>query len=74
MIQREKHETDVGFAVSQVKRYVETGTVEAIDVSLVTLDAEALCIHGDGPNATDVGAAIRLALGEIGCEIVPVTE
>ncbi len=74
VIQREKHETDVGFAVSQVKRYVETGKVEAIDGSLVTLDAEALCIHGDGPNATDVGAAIRLALGEIGCEIVPVTE
>jgi UPF0271 protein len=73
VIQREKHETDVAFAVSQVKRYIESGQVEAMDGSLVTLDAESLCIHGDGPNATDVGSAIRSTMNEIGCKITPVT-
>ena len=72
VIQREKHKTDVEFAVSQVKRYVTTGRVETIDGSLITLDAEALCIHGDGPNATEVATAIVSALDEIGCSINPV--
>lgn len=69
IIQREKHETDVEFASSQVRRYVETGMVEANDGSLVELDAESLCIHGDGPNAVAVADAVRATLDEIGCKI-----
>lgn len=72
IIQREKHETDVTFAASQVRRYVETGKVEANDGSLVELDAESLCIHGDGPNSVEVADAIRTTLKEIGCQIDPV--
>ena len=73
VIQRTKHETDTEFAAAQVKRYVQSGEVEAIDGSTIALDAESLCIHGDGPNSTDVGDAVRAALEEIGCEIAPVT-
>jgi UPF0271 protein len=72
VIQRTKHETDVAFAAAQVRRYVTSGQVEALDGSLVTLDAESLCIHGDGPNATEVGDAVRAALKESGCAIAPV--
>ena len=49
-----------------------TGKVEATDGSLIELEAESLCIHGDGPNATAVGDAVRAALNEIGCTIAPV--
>ena len=72
VLQREKHETDTAFAAAQVQRYVKDGQVEAIDGSLITLDAESLCIHGDGPNATEVGDAVRTALNDIGCAIAPV--
>ncbi|MGR8920160.1 MAG: 5-oxoprolinase subunit PxpA [Gammaproteobacteria bacterium] len=72
VIQRTKHETDVEFAAAQVRRFVETGKVEAMDGSLVELDAESLCIHGDGPNATEVGDAVRAALADLGCKIAPV--
>jgi UPF0271 protein len=72
ILQREKHDTDVAFAASQVRRYVETGKVEANDGTLVELDAESLCIHGDGPNSVEVADAVRAALNEIGCEIAPV--
>ncbi|MGB1883984.1 MAG: 5-oxoprolinase subunit PxpA [Gammaproteobacteria bacterium] len=72
VIQRTKHETDTAFAAAQVKRYVESGKVEALDGSLIPLDAESLCIHGDGPNSTDVGDAVRKTLDEIGCKIAPV--
>ena len=72
ILQREKHETDVDFAAAQVRRYVETGKVEANDGSLVELDAESLCIHGDGPNSVQVADAIRAMLNDIGCKIDPV--
>jgi UPF0271 protein len=74
VIQRHKHETDVTFACSQVKRYVETGRVEAMDGSLVELDAESLCIHGDGPNSVAVAQAIQKALQQIDCQIRPVMQ
>lgn len=72
IIQREKHETDVDFAAAQVQRYVETGQVEAVDGTLVDLDAESLCIHGDGPNAVQVADAIQQRLKDLGCSITPV--
>lgn len=72
VIQRTKHETDTAFAAAQVKRFVESGKVAATDGSLIALDAESLCIHGDGPNATAVGDAVRAALDALGCTIAPV--
>ena len=69
VLQREKHMTDVEFAAAQVRRYVETGKVQANDGSLITLDAESLCIHGDGPNSVEVADAIHATLREIGCDI-----
>ena len=72
IIQRSKHETDTAFAAAQVRRFVETGKVEANDGSLIALEADSICIHGDGPNATAVGDAVRQALRDIGCKIAPV--
>lgn len=72
VIQRHKHETDVAFAASQVECYVKTGKVQAMDGSLVALDAESLCIHGDGPNCVEVAVAIQNRLKSLGCAIAPV--
>jgi 5-oxoprolinase (ATP-hydrolysing) subunit A len=67
IIQREKHETDITFATDQVERYIETNQVQAIDGSLITLDAESICIHGDGPNAVEVSLAINEAIKKMSC-------
>ncbi len=72
VIQRQKHSTDIRFACAQVQRFVESGHVEAMDGSLVALDAESLCIHGDGPNSVEVAQAIQKTLRQIGCQIQPV--
>ena len=69
IIQREKHLTDISFATEQVKRYVTSGSVQAVDGSLVELDAESICIHGDGPNAKEVADAIRNKLEDLDCGI-----
>jgi UPF0271 protein len=72
IIQREKHETDVDFAVAQVRRYVETGKVESVDGSMFELEAESVCVHGDGPNSVDVATAIKDQLEAIGCAVKPI--
>jgi UPF0271 protein len=69
VLQRAKHETDLGFAASQVRHYVEDGRVEANDGSLVELDAQSICVHGDGPNSVAVAEAVCATLREMGCSI-----
>lgn len=72
ILQRAKHETDLDFAASQVKRYVETGSVEAVDGTEVALDAESICVHGDGPNGVEVAEAVGAALTGLGRKIEPI--
>ena len=57
----------ITFATDQVERYIETNQVQAIDGSLITLDAESICIHGDGPNAVEVSLAINEAIKKMSC-------
>jgi 5-oxoprolinase (ATP-hydrolysing) subunit A len=59
VIERAKQATDVAFAAAQMRRWLTDGTMEAQDGSLVALEAESVCVHGDGPNAVAVAAAIR---------------
>ena len=73
VLQRSKHVTDASFAAKQVAQYVQTGEVEALDGSLISLDAESICIHGDGPNATEVADAIRATLQNLDCNICAVS-
>jgi UPF0271 protein len=72
ILQRTKHQTDVDFAAAQVQRYVETGKVETVEGSLIELDAESICVHGDGPNAVDVSTAIKDRLESIRCKVMPI--
>jgi UPF0271 protein len=69
VIQRSKHQTDVGFAAAQVRRFLNDGHVEAEDGSPVALEAESICVHGDGPNAIEVAEAVRAAVIEAGSQI-----
>ena len=57
---------------AEVRRYIDTGKVLAQDGTAVSLDAESICVHGDGPNAVDVARAVRRTLEEAGCLTGPV--
>jgi UPF0271 protein len=43
--------------------------VEAIDGSIISIDADSLCIHGDSPGAVEMAHAVRAALTAAGVEI-----
>jgi 5-oxoprolinase (ATP-hydrolysing) subunit A len=72
VLQRSKRPVDLAKAGAQVRRFVEEGRVEAQDGSLVPLEAESICVHGDGPNVVELLQAVRAVLEECGCALEPV--
>ena len=71
VLQRAKHATDVEKAYRKVRLWLAEGVVEALDGTRVAVEAESVCIHGDGPNALEVVRAVRRAIEEAGCRIGP---
>jgi 5-oxoprolinase (ATP-hydrolysing) subunit A len=47
--------------------------VNAIDGSLVTLEVETICLHGDTPGAAMLASRIRAALVDAGVSVLPVS-
>jgi UPF0271 protein len=69
VIERVKKETDLDFAAEQMRRFLADGVVQAQDGSMVEIEAESACIHGDGPNAAAVAAAVRRAIEDSGLRV-----
>lgn len=69
IIEREKAHLDLDHAAEQVRRFVAEGVVQAVDGSLLEVDATSICIHGDGPNAIEVATTVRRVLEEAGCTV-----
>ncbi|AZT94188.1 LamB/YcsF family protein [Brevibacterium aurantiacum] len=54
---------------ARVLRLVQTGQVEAIDGSLVDVDAQSICFHGDSQGSIDMARAARELLESSGVRI-----
>ncbi|MEO6051243.1 MAG: 5-oxoprolinase subunit PxpA [Pyrinomonadaceae bacterium] len=61
------HDTDT--AVTQVLQMVKNRTVTSTGGKTIKIDADTICIHGDGENAVDFAKSIRRKLIENGIEI-----
>jgi UPF0271 protein len=48
---------------------VTEGTVRALDGTLLSLEVDSLCVHGDTPDAVVMARAVRNALAEAGVEV-----
>ncbi len=53
----------------RVLRMVRDGEVEAVDGTVVRVDAESVCLHGDSPGAVQMAAAVRAGLDEAGLSV-----
>ncbi len=53
-------------AVKQVLQMVSQKTVTAVDGSVIPIEAETICIHGDGRSAVKIAAALHISLTEKG--------
>lgn len=61
--------TDANSAARQALELALYGRVTAIDGSTLTLQADTICLHGDGPHALTFATAIRTALQDAGVQI-----
>ncbi|WP_243355781.1 LamB/YcsF family protein [Bacillus litorisediminis] len=64
------HET----AVHQVIRMVKEGKVTSVQGSDVSIKADTVCIHGDGPHALEFAKYISQALNEAGITVAKIGE
>jgi len=64
------HDPDV--VVARAVRMVKERSVVAIDGSVVPLEADTICVHGDTPGSDDLAARIRAGLEAAGIAVRPI--
>jgi UPF0271 protein len=57
-------------AVAQVLGIVRTGTVRTTVGSTVSLQADTVCVHGDGPEVVELALELRASLTAEGVELL----
>jgi 5-oxoprolinase (ATP-hydrolysing) subunit A len=60
---------DAGDVAQRVVRMVTAGEVVAVDGSVIRVEAQSICVHGDTPGAVEVARAVRRALEDEGVEL-----
>ncbi len=61
--------TDEDVAVAQVLRLIREGKVRAIDGTDISIKADTLCLHGDGPKAVAFAKTLNKQFKKAGIEI-----
>ncbi|EMY33011.1 LamB/YcsF family protein [Arthrobacter crystallopoietes BAB-32] len=61
------HDADV--VVGNMVRLAQTGKLTAIDGSIIRVDAESICVHGDTPGSVAMAAAVRAGLEAAGVTV-----
>ena len=61
--------SDPAAVAARVLRLVTTGQVEAIDGSLIDVDAQSICFHGDSQGSIDMARAARALLESEGVAV-----
>ncbi|MCF5706378.1 5-oxoprolinase subunit PxpA [Pseudomonas syringae] len=60
---------DVELITERMLRLVRDGVIEAEDGSLIELEADSICVHGDSPGAVNIAHALKHRLLEAGVNI-----
>ena len=58
--------TDPRRAAERILGLLRTGSMEAIDGSMLTLEADTVCLHGDSPRAPEFARVFSITLAEAG--------
>lgn len=62
---------DPALVAERMLQLVHEGTITAIDGSVIHIEADSICVHGDSAGAVQMAAAVRAALTADGVEIAP---
>lgn len=64
---------DPGEIAERVLNMVDTGTVTSVDGTVIKVEVESVCVHGDSPGSVVIAAAVRDRLLGSGIELVAFT-
>ncbi|RIX97967.1 LamB/YcsF family protein [Aureimonas flava] len=62
---------DPALVAERMARLAATGEIEAVDGSVIRLEADSICVHGDSPGAVRIAAAVRERLEADGVAVRP---
>jgi UPF0271 protein len=62
IIERKKTTKDLDDIRRRVRRFLHDGEVVSMSGNAIRLDAQSICIHGDGPNSVEVAKTVKSAL------------
>jgi UPF0271 protein len=71
ILQRQKVPAPPEKVAARVRRWLEDGQVEAVDGTLLRIEAESICVHGDGPNVLEVVRTVRQTIEAAGHAVGP---
>ena len=63
--------TDPADAVRQALSFVTDGGVTAVDGTVLKLEVDTLCVHGDTPGAPEIASAVRDAFAKAKVKVAP---
>ena len=62
---------DPVLVAQRMLRLVQSGSIEAIDGSLVRIEADSICVHGDSPAAVEMARELRRVLEQANTSLQP---
>lgn len=65
------HDDDI--AVNRAVQVIQTGKIESISGKVIEIQADTICVHGDGPEALLFVKRLRETFAEAGIQVAPVT-
>ena len=60
---------DPSFVADRVRQVATTGTVTAVDGTVIRVDAESVCVHGDSPGSVALARSIVEELARDGITV-----
>jgi len=69
IVERKKTPKNLEDIKMRVRRYLEEDVILAQSGKPIVLDAQSICIHGDGPNSVEIVKTVRAVLTEEGVAV-----
>jgi UPF0271 protein len=66
VLERERHAVSPDAAEEALRRFLAHGAVETLEGTTIPLEAESVCVHGDGPAAAAIVERIAAVLEHLG--------
>ena len=63
---------EAGAVAARAVRMITEGVVDAVDGTMVPLDADTICVHGDTPGAEQLAAGLRERLEAAGVTVIAI--